>query len=94
MKSLWKDVILVFFGTICVNVQTKLLLSIHSVRTFIKIISMLMKNNFPKWPSGAQFHNLSKLYDVPIGFVTTPSHLRQCIALFAVAEEWLLLDIG
>ena len=39
-------------------------------------------------------HTLSKLYDVPVGFVNTPSILRQCIALFAVAEGWLLLDIG
>ena len=26
--------------------------------------------------------------------VLYPSHLRQCIALFAVVEGWLLLDIG
>ena len=38
-------------------------------------------------------HTLSKLYDVPVGFVIR-LHLRQCIALFAVAEGWLLLDIG
>ena len=35
-----------------------------------------------------------KLYDVPVGFVTPPPHLRQCIAMFAVAEGRLLLDIG
>ena len=36
-----------------------------------------------------------KLYDVPVGFVTPPPppSFRQCIALFAVAEGWLLLDI-
>ena len=35
-----------------------------------------------------------KLYDVPVGFVTPPPILRLYIALFAVAEGWLLLDIG
>ena len=30
----------------------------------------------------------------PVGFVATPSMLRLCIALCAVAEGWLLLDIG
>ena len=27
-----------------------------------------MRNNFPKRTSGAQFHTLSKLYDVPVCF--------------------------
>ena len=45
-----------------------------------------MRNYFPKRPSGASLHTLSKLYDVPVGFVTPPP--------FAVAEGWLLLDIG
>ena len=52
-----------------------------------------MRNNFPNRSSDALFHTLSKLYDVPVGFVTPP-HLRQCIALIAVAQGWLLLDIG
>ena len=34
---------------------------------------------------------ISKKY-VPVGFSTPPPSLRQCIALFAVAEGWLLLD--
>ena len=51
-------------------------------------------NNFPKQLSGAPRHTSSKLYDVPVGFVTPPPHLRQCIALYAVVEGWLLLDIG
>ena len=46
-----------------------------------------MTDNFPKRPSGAPLHT----FDVPVGFVTPK---RQCIALFAVAEGWLLLDIG
>ena len=43
-----------------------------TVWVFIKILSSLKRNNFPKRPSGAPL-----LY-----------------ALFAVAEEWMLLDIG
>ena len=31
-----------------------------------------MRNCFPKRPSGAPLHTLSKLYDVPVGFVTPP----------------------
>ena len=50
-----------------------------------------MRNCFPKRPSGALLHTLSKLYDVPL--VLYPI-LRQCIALFVVADGWLLLDIG
>ena len=52
-----------------------------------------MRNYFPKRPSGAPLHTLSKLYDVPVGFVTPPT-LRLNIAYFAVAEGLLLLDIG
>ena len=43
---------------------------------------------FPKRTSGAPLLTLSKLYDV------YPPLLRQCIAVFAVTEGWLLLDIG
>ena len=45
-------------------------------------------------PSGAQLYTLSKFYDVPVGFVPRPSLLRLCIALFVVAEGWLLIGIG
>ena len=41
----------------------------------------------------APLHTLSKLYDVPVGFVLPPPILRLNIAYFAVAEGWLLLDI-
>ena len=58
-----------------------------------KLLASLMRNYFPKRPSGAPLHTLSKLYDVPVGFVTPPI-LRLNIAYFAVAEGWLLLDIG
>ena len=37
-----------------------------------KILASLMRNYFPKRPSGAPLHTLSKLYDVPVGFVTPP----------------------
>ena len=40
---------------------------------FVKIISILDKELFPKRTSDAPLHTLSKLYDVPIGFVTSPS---------------------
>ena len=33
------------------------------------------------------------VYDVSVGFVTPPI-FRLCIASFAVAEGWLLLNIG
>ena len=52
-----------------------------------------MRNYFPKRPSGAPLHTLSKLYDVPVGFVTPP-HFEAEYCFFAVAEGWLLLDIG
>ena len=35
-------------------------------------VGSLMRNYFPKRPSGAPLHTLSKLYDVPVGFVTPP----------------------
>ena len=33
-----------------------------------KLLATLMRNYFPKRPSGAPLHTLSKLYDVPVGF--------------------------
>ena len=59
-----------------------------------KILVSLMRNYFPKQPSGVWLHTLSKLYDVPVGFVPSFPISKLCIALFAVAEGWLLLDIG
>ena len=53
-----------------------------------------MRNYFPKRTSGAPLHTLSKLYDVPVGVVTPSPLSRQCFAIFAVAEGWLLLGIG
>ena len=59
-----------------------------------KLLASLMRNYFQKRPSGAPLHTLSKLYDVPFGLVLLPPILRLNIAYFAVAEGWLLLDIG
>ena len=53
-----------------------------------------VKNLKPKRPSSAPLHTLSKLYEVPVGFEPPPPILRLNIAYFAVAEGWLLLDIG
>ena len=38
-----------------------------------------MRSHFPKRRSSAPLHTLSKLYDVPVGFVS-PTILRLCIA--------------
>ena len=53
-----------------------------------------MKNYFPKRPSGAPLHTLSKFYDGPVGFVTPPPYFEAVYCFIAVAEWWLLLDIG
>ena len=66
---------------------------IQTVKFIVKIICMLDANYFPRRPSGAPLHTSSKLHDVAVGFVPPPI-LRLYIALFAVAERWLLLDIG
>ena len=65
-----------------------------TVRFFSKLLASLMRNYFQKRTSGAPLHTVSKLYDVPVCSVPPPPLLRQCIAIFAVAEGWLLLDIG
>ena len=47
-----------------------------------KLLASLMRNYFPKRPSGAPLHTLSKLYDVPVGFVTPPSYFEAEYCLF------------
>ena len=42
----------------------------------------LMRNYFPKRPSGAPLHTLSKLYDVPVGFETPPPYIEAEYCLF------------
>ena len=46
---------------------------IQNVRLLSELIASLMRNNFRKRPSGAPFQNLSKVYDVTVVFVTSPS---------------------
>ena len=58
---------LVLLETMCVNLQAKLLLSIHNVWTFINSVSI------PDEASSAPLHTVSKLYDIPVGYVTPPS---------------------
>ena len=70
------------------------LFELWTVGVLSKLMTSLMRKYFPKRTSGAPLHTLSKLYDAPVGFVTPPPLLRQYIAIFAVAEGWLLLDIG
>ena len=41
-----------------------------------------MRNYFPKRPSGAPLHTLSKLYDVPVGFVTPSPYFEAEYCLF------------
>ena len=70
----------------------RVLTSKYYVNHDCEIIRIPDEDFFSKRASGASLHTLSKLYDVPVGFVSPL--LRQCIAIFAVAEVWLLLDIG
>ena len=48
-----------------------MLLKIPNVRGggLSKLLASLMRNYFPKLPSGAPLHTSSKLYDSPVGFV-------------------------
>ena len=41
-----------------------------------------MRNYFPKRPSGAPLHTLSKLYDVLVGFVPPPPYFEAEYCLF------------
>ena len=70
-----------------------MLLTIFTVCTFIKLLAFLMRNTFSETPVDALLHTLSKFYDAPIGLGPS-TLLRQCLALFAVAEGWLLLELG
>ena len=40
-----------------------------TVRFFSKLLASLIRNYFPKRMSGALLNTVSKLYDVPVGFV-------------------------
>ena len=58
-----------------------------------KLLASHVKNYFPKRSLGTLLHTLSKLNDVPVGFVGN-RHLRRGVPLFVVTKRWLLLDIG
>ena len=60
---------------------------IQTVRFIVQIISIPEEELFSET-------TLTKSYDIPVGFVHHPVISRLCNALFAVAEGWLLLDIG
>ena len=81
----------IFDGIGVFVIGLSLILSFFSLSKFL---AFMMSNKFPHPPSSAPLHTLLKLYDVPVDFVNTPPSLRQCLALFAVAEGLLLLDVG
>ena len=47
-----------------------------------KLSASLMRVYFPKRQSGAQLLTLSKLYDVPVGFVTPLLHVWECVLIY------------
>ena len=53
-----------------------------------------MRNYFPKRPSGATLHALSKLYDVPVGYVSPYFETVYCFICgrrrVAVARYWII----
>ena len=63
-------------------------------RDFVKIISIPDEELFSKTAVGCTAPHLILIIWCSHWFCTPSSHLRQCIALYTVAEGWLLLDIG
>ena len=77
--------------------STEVCLSINSSVYGLKLLASLMRNYFPKRSSGAHasyFFTLCQNCMMFLLVLYPPPLLRQCIALFTVAEGWLLLDIG
>ena len=60
----------------------------------ISSTTYLIRNYFPKRPYGAPLHTLSKLYDVPVGFVTPYLEAVYCFICgrqrVAVARYWMI----
>ena len=78
-----------------VNLLAKLLFKIQTVRDFVKIISIPDEELFSETTVGCMTSYFVKLYDGSRWFCNpNHPHFRQCISLFAVAEGWLLLDMG
>ena len=67
---------------------------IQTVQFLSKLLASLMRNHFPKRPSGAPLHIFFKIIRCSRWFCNPVPNLRLCIALFAVAEGLLLTDIG
>ena len=63
--------------TICALLQAKLLISIHNVWIISKFKASLTRN-YIQQPSSAPRHTLPKLYDNPVGFVTTSFEAVYC----------------
>ena len=54
-----------------------------------------MRNYFPKRKFGAPLPNLSKLYDVSVGFVNPPPFFEALFCYICVTEGGgVLLDVG
>ena len=51
-----------------------------------KLLEFLMRNYFPKQPSSTPLHTLSKLYDVPVGFVA-PSPSFEVVYCFICSRR-------
>ena len=66
---------------------------IQTVRFIVLIINIPDEKLFSETAVGAALHTLSKFYDVPVVFVYPLPILRLRIALFAIYEGWLLLNI-
>ena len=64
-----------------------------AVSVFVKIISIPDEALLSETFVGCTASYFVKIIHVPVDFCIPPL-LRQCIAIYAVAEGWLLLDIG
>ena len=84
MKTLWNDIAyFVLLDTIYINFPTKMLLNVQTVQVFLsKLLVSMMRNYFPKSPSVALLHTLSKLYDVLVGFVTCSPRPQLSVLLY------------
>ena len=69
-----------------------------TVSFFVKIISIpdeeLFSETYTVRRAHRFIHNCLNYMMFPLVLYLSPPLLRQCIAIFAVAEGWLLLDIG
>ena len=59
-----------------------------------QLLAPQMRNNFPKTADGCTASFFVKMLRCSRWLINPLPQLRQYIALFAIAEGWLLLDIG